>query len=501
MTNAFKEPAAERPRRVWPLAVLIAGMLLVNFALRLPTAQVADWGQFAFYDPGTVLKGDMLLSKGYVPTVDFGYTHGLLSLLYGRIGFAILGRSAAAFLVLTLAAEMVMAWAMGRILVAAGVSGWGIVIFVMALPTAIMPAYLTLTHPLEAMFILLALASQAEGRRGGALALMAACVFVKPSMGYVYGLILVVMILWEGRGNFRRVWRELMPAAVVVIVTFGGLGVWMGVGPVVRTLLPTTGAATYAATGFGFFARSGREFWWPAHPWDDFFTAAGVFLVAAVAGVMGVVWAVRKWRVGVRGEMIFTMGVLHTAFLVGFYGWSGSWSYYSYLPMLGLSLLVTILPLRQVARVGVVMVLAGLFLSSYDQVAGDIYNGWRYKIRNRDTGYLWADADLVREWGELGAVLGGDHALIMTNGCPDPSSLRGVPLELPDAWFPEPGIPTRSEIARVKKQAEGARWVILWWEYRGFDLWNSAKFAGTREEFGEVFRNERFRVLRRVLGR
>ncbi len=40
------------------------------------------------------------------------------------------------------------------------------------------------------------------------------------------------------------------------------------------------------------------------------------------------------------------------------------------------------------------------------------------------------------EWGELGGVLGGDHALIMTNGCPDPSSLGGgARLELPDAWF------------------------------------------------------------------
>ncbi len=68
-------------RSIWKMTGWLLLMVAVNFILRLPTWRSADWGQFAFYDPGTVLKGDMLLSKGYVPTVDFGYTHGLLSLL------------------------------------------------------------------------------------------------------------------------------------------------------------------------------------------------------------------------------------------------------------------------------------------------------------------------------------------------------------------------------------------------------------------------------------
>ena len=70
---------------------------------------------------------------------------------------------------MTLLLEMGMAWGLARILVATGMAAAVAVLLLVlvGLPMAVMPAYLTLTHPLEAMLILLALAAQAEGEALG----------------------------------------------------------------------------------------------------------------------------------------------------------------------------------------------------------------------------------------------------------------------------------------------------------------------------------------------
>jgi hypothetical protein len=494
-------------RRLWPLAGIIAGLLLINFILRLPTSQVADWGQFAFYDPGTVLKGDLMLSKGYIPTVDFGYTHGLLSLLFGHVGFALLGRTPAAFFTLTLATEAVMAWAIARILRATLTTLWPLAIFLLALPMAIMPAYLTLTHPLEAMLILLTLAAQAEGKLPQALALMTACLFVKPSMAYVYGFLLTVLILWHMRSHKRWRIQPFIPACAMLVVLFAGLSQWMGVGPILKTLFPTTGAATYAATGFGFFSADGRAFWLPANPLTDFLTPAAFFLLAAAAIAGGALWALPQLLKtpptdGTSNsrhqacEILFTVGVLHTAFILGFYGWTGSWTYYAYLPILGVTLLVDLLPRRMHARITVTAIVILLF--SHTQLIGNIAGCWHGKTRTEESAGLYAYPAQMQEFQDALRATDAQPTLLMSNGY-----VGNLPsnVSLPDAWFPEPGIPTASEIARVKSQAMQSRCVILWWEYRQFDLWNSAEFSDVRPRFQQIFQNEYFTVLQTAASR
>ena len=499
---------------MWVLTGIFAVALLVSFFLQLPTWRVADWGQFAFYDPGTTLKGDMLLAKGYVPTVDFGYTHGLLSLIYGRVGFAVLGRSPGAWLVLTLVTELVMAWAIARMLVAAGISRKGVLVLLAALPMAIMPAYLTLTHPLEAMLILLGLAAQAEGRRSQALALATVCVFVKPSMAYVYGFVLLVIIVWNIVRHRRvgvverglAIVRQVGPAAVVGVGLFVGLSLYFGTGPVVHTLVPMTGAKTYAATGFGFFRESGRAFWWPGNVVDFFITPAFVFLLAGVASLVGAMWAAwmlirrpvipatqilsrqRAW------EILLTAGILHTAFLVGFYGWTGSWGYYSYLPSLGLMLVAVLLPVRRDLRMTITVLVIVVLAVSNGSLIGTINQAWRGKSRVAEAGNLWVYPAQFAEWQQAVEATRGRKTLVMTNGF-----VPQLPaaVTLPDAWFPEPGIPTASEVTRVKGQVEGSECVIVWWEYRGFDVWNSAELMPLHTEFRPVFSGTWFTVLER----
>ncbi len=488
--------------RLLPLTALIAGILLALFLLQLPTSQVGDWQQFAFYDPGTVLKGDMLLQKGYVPTIDFGYTHGLLSLLFARAGFALLGRSALTFWILTLLCELGIAWGFARMVRALRLSRPAIALLLIGLPMAVMPAYLTLTHPLEALFIVLALAAQSEGKRGQALTLLTVCLFVKPSMAYVYGALLLVIMAGEAARNrrWRDLTRGLFGAAVMAALLLAILTAWIGLRPVENTLLPLTGAKTYAATGFGFFNTSGLALWWK-QPWYVYIgTPVGMVLLAALTGAAGALYAIGRNLTARRPiarpatwEILATVGLLQTAFLLGFYGWTGSWTYYSYLGVWALVLAADELQAR-LHRRWPAITLCVLLALSHTTILVLAFHGWMYKERPRDTGGLWVYSDLWAAWNGTLAQVGDGPTILMTNGW-----VPHLPanIEMPDAWFPEPGIPTGREVARVKAQIARCQNVIVWFEYRRFDLWNSPDLAPERAQFEERYKNDFFTLLSR----
>ena len=99
-------------RRFWMLGAGLAILLLLLQLWQLP--RIAGWTFFSFFDPGTALKGDWLISVGMKPAIDFGYTHGLASLVIAHWGFAVLGRTPAAFLIMTSVMEVLMALAIAR---------------------------------------------------------------------------------------------------------------------------------------------------------------------------------------------------------------------------------------------------------------------------------------------------------------------------------------------------------------------------------------------------
>ncbi len=514
-------------RRSWRLTSLIAAILLASFLFQLPTSLtggVADWQEFAFYDPGTVLKGDMLLAKGYLPTLDFGYTHGLLSLLYGRIGFFLLGRSPWTFFALTLLCEFVIAWAFARIALALRLSQPALIVLLVGLPMALLPAYLTLTHPLEAMFIALALAEQAQGKRHRALWLLTVCLFVKPSMAYVYGALLVAIIL-AGK-NRRNTTRAFGGAALTALLLAAALALWTGPLPVFRPLLPLTGATTYAATGFGFFNTSGRDLWWRQPWWAYIGTPVGMVLLGALTCTLGAPYALlRLFRFPPppapksfppsappsilyagpdinfdtarcrRHEMLATVALLELAFLLGFYGWTGSWTYYSYLLVWAL-----VLATEELVRVrrwtwlpGTVVALLAL---SYCELIGVALNGWTAKDRPPSAGGLWVYPQLWQDWRDALAATRGQPTLLMTNGWPPDLPPNA---QLPDAWFPELGIPTAPEIERVRQQVAHAQYAIRWHAYQNFeDVWTEPRLAAERKRFVPIFQNSHFTVLERM---
>jgi hypothetical protein len=490
MTTSITDPTPRTPRLA---ALLIAGLLL-SFLLQYKTSRVADWALFSFYDPGTTIKGEYLLRQGLIPTIDFGYTHGLLALAYGRLGFAALGLTPHAFLALTLLTEFVMAFALARIFTALQLRWPSIVLFLAAIPIAIMPCYLTLAHPLEAMLILLALADQAEDKHPRALAILTACLFVKPSMAYVYGFLLLLLILHRHWPKHRPILRAILPAAVTLIAVFLALTLWLGPRPVISTLIPITGAATYSKTGFGFFAESGRALWYHRPLWEYLITPVSIFLLATLAATVGAVYALSKIirrPDNPRLQLLFTLGALHTTFLLGFYGWTGSWTYYSYLPILALCILVEILPLKNQRWTVASVLLAGV-LAAHGRLAGSAYVDFMWK-QPAPVG-VYAYSDQLTEFNQLLAATDNRPTLIMSVGW-----LTHLPpnVRLPEAWFPEPGIPTASEIQRVKTQAQHADYILLWNEYRQLDLWNSPDFTDVRAQFEQEQGGHYLTLLRR----
>src|SRR5262249_15250991 len=160
-----------------------------------------------------------LLDDGLVPTRDFGYFYGLLALPIDRAWFAIFGRTPAATAGLTALGSAFLALGLIRFAWAAVPGFWPRVLFVAAVPVALMPLPSPPPlHATEAALLVNALASQARGRLAAALALVTAAVFIKPGLAYFYGLALVLLIL-GGYSGAATTWRDrlrtMIPAAVV----------------------------------------------------------------------------------------------------------------------------------------------------------------------------------------------------------------------------------------------------------------------------------------------
>src|SRR5215468_3624728 len=198
--------------------MVFAFELTALMAVQIPA--VYNFSTFILYDPGSILRADRLLTQGLSPTIDFGYSYGMLSLIYGRLIFALGGRTPAMYLVGTWLMEMLVALGLARF---AARWGWAArALLIVAAAHAVQPVYLALTHPMEAALLIHALADLADGRRARALALTSACVFVKPSLAFALGLVLLISLawrLWRERSNERRHMKSLITALAPAALT------------------------------------------------------------------------------------------------------------------------------------------------------------------------------------------------------------------------------------------------------------------------------------------
>ena len=260
-------------------------ILFMAEALLLALAQLPltlDFNSFVHMDQGANLTVQRLLDRGRVPITDFGYQYGLATLLIGRAWFALFGRTPVAYAGAMVVVDLLIAWGLARCAYALRSGLVGIALFVCTVHATAMCSYINLAHACEAVLICHALAEHASGRRPRALALLTAALFIKPVMAYLYGFLLIVLIVRNVR--LRGLVPSLVPAAITGILLFVTLAVWFGFDVVIQSLLPLRGADSYKQLNYGFFFGVGRRFWLPQPltPRYYIFSPAGHYLVGSV---------------------------------------------------------------------------------------------------------------------------------------------------------------------------------------------------------------------------
>jgi hypothetical protein len=519
----------------WTVFALELTALLL---IQLPA--VYNFQTFVLYDPGATLRADALLAQGLSPTIDFGYSYGMLSLLYGRLLFALGGRTPAMYLFGTWLMELLIALGLARFAIRWGWASRALLI--VAAPHAVHPIYLALTHPMEAALLIHAVADLADGRRARALALTSACVFVKPSLAYALGLVLLIPIAWRswrGRAGeappIKYLIKTFAPAALTVSLCVALIAGYFGWRPLLNSVMPFTGSRSYAALGFGFFGN-GRRFWWPEmNGAGDFIlyyltTPAGFWIAASLSLCALCAATTLGFKAdGAKAndrETLVAVTACHLFFIVALFGWPGSWAYYSYLLVLGVGIGIslfrsgeTLLERRseealkdaeiteqaekshkvfsffrvfsyfrafRVSRFSWgYALLMSLALAGNEQRYRGVSGDWRYSARAAETAMLWADENQRAEWARVVEMARRKRLLFLHNGC---ASQLFPTVQTPPSWFFSPGIQTPVEIAAIRRQIETVDVVVSFNHAAVLDPWTWEEFADLRAQFAATWR-------------
>ena len=483
------------------LIALLLAEVTVLALVQLPLS--LSWDTFAFMDQGANLSVQTLLDRGLVPTVDFGYLYGLLPLLIGRLWFGLFGLTPSAYAAAMLVVDLLIAWGLARCLLAMKAGPTGIALVVVAMPWAALASYINLAHAIEATLICHALAEHALGRRSRALALLTACLFVKPTMAYLYGLLLVLLIVRDGRASgVRGILRELVPSAATALTLLIVCGGWFGVKPVMNSLLPLAGAANYRYMNYGFFRGVGRQFWLPNDVWPTYYlaTPAGHYLLGTIA-LLGAaaVTLVRQARPlsttrTYADEVVICCGIMQLTFLTVFYADFMSWTYYYYILIIGLAGLAA-WGGRFAALVFLIAV-AGLVGDRYE--FSWIKSHWAATRPVVEMAGLWASEEDRSEWHDvLEATKGGRVSVLSTNG-------EGLTTIRPgfapaENMFLSRGIPLPTDLNRKFDQVNSAEFVLVRQNIRNgtlLDRWPEFREALDAREL--ILSSAHYQVYRRL---
>jgi hypothetical protein len=494
-------PAAPAP---WVVALVLGLLAGGVFVLQLP--RFYSWGDFARGDPGSCLQADRLTAEGVRPVVDYPYPYGLLPLAVGRAWFGLLGRTPASYMAAMLVCIGLAVWGLTRVLIALRVGPVGLTMMAVTMPYVVMPSYPNLTHALEAVLICHALAEQAAGRRTRALALTTVCAFVKPSMAYVYGLVLLLWVGWDvvrGREPFRRAaWRVALATGGPALVIGGTLLTAFGWQPLLGTLFPLAAVKNYGALNYGFFG-AGRNFWRPPEATWRYYvgTGAGLWLTASLVLLTAGVAA--AWRQGRRArttppdrrdEIIVTAAVLHVAFVTLFFGHGWSWLFYSFLLFLGVALVIDRhswagLP----RRLALALVLLAALLSHTSQARATVRD---MRERSRDTSVagLWVEQSERDELAAVFADVSGARAFYLSgHGCMD---LLVPELKAPRYWMLVRGFESPYTLGEVRAGLAWAQVVVVPLGEKQHDLTTWPEFAEDLSRFQVSWEGRHYRVLR-----
>ena len=504
--NADTAVSGDTSRRALRLFAIFAAEIVALNILWLPVS--LDFLHFAFCDNGANLTVQFLISRGYLPTIDFGYHYGLMPLLIGKLWFGLFGRSPLAYQALMLACGLLIAGALARVAAHLRFGALGLALMVIALGFAVRVSYPVMAQAVEAVLLSSALAEQAAGRRARALGFACAAVFAKPSMGFVYGALLSalgVIDAYRTNRGLSGLIRFAIPAAATGATLAVVLGALYGPAALVETVSPLGGAANYRALHFGFFSGAGREFWNPSGlSWvyyllgvAGFWLSASVFLIGCGIAAM-IHWTAAPSTPDVaahrRNEIILTCAAVHIAFVVLMFGNRWSWIYYSYFLVAGAAAAADFSPWRR--RISLVLCVLAIL-----SCTGDIYSfhrSWQVRQPDAITAQLWSTAEERDEWtAVLGEARGRRAAILDTKGA---AELMFPEFEAPVSSCVEPAWMNAAEIQRKAAQISGADLVVV---PIGID-WCSGippapEIRAAMSSFAPTFSGRHFVIYRRTI--
>ena len=469
------EPESRRARgsgHALLLCLLLGAETLAYALFRLPTDLGFDAN--AFGDRGDFLSIAYLVAHGSRPAIDFGYHWGLVPILLAQAWFALFGATVQANEAIMVICALMVAIGMARMAAALRLGNLGVALLVVALPFAF-PTF-TLTYALEASLLSNALAEQAAHRRSTALALVTVTCFVNPSMAYLYGLVLLLELLWESRrtdapGGFSIDWRAnfrtVMPAGIAGAMLILILCAVYGPLALAKTILPLAGMAAHRNQASGFFRGVGRDFWYQPQQGLPFylFTVVGFWIAASlwliVAGLraLGRLLSAPHADTRAADELVLTCAILHVTFVTVFFGSEVSWRYYCYILLMG----VAASSIRDLLSARIAIAFVGMALLGNLSHFAQIGDQWRTTSPSLVTAGMWASPEEVQEWEQVQRAVGdnptGNRALVVSAmGC---APLLSARFEPPFANHFTPGELMPDQLARLMRQIDLAQRIVV----------------------------------------
>ncbi|MGE3820872.1 MAG: hypothetical protein AB7I30_15775, partial [Isosphaeraceae bacterium] len=452
--------------------------------------------RYLYNDTGATLVAPRLLARGLRPTLDFGYIYGLLPLELNR--WDPLGRWSIWVCVVGLALGL------ARFVSTAKVGPVGVVLILLATPDLLQSFGIALVQAVEPVLLVHALACQAKGRRPEALAIATVLLFVKPSMAYVYGFLIIISQAFDRPPRWRR---ALWPSLVAGGALTAWLGWRFGPGPLVTTLWPGAGMEVYRENHYGFFFGEGRSFWWiPNGTLRDYLRyevgawIAGTAVLTA-GGAASLDRLIRSKDGSTVDEVVVTCAIMHLSFVTFFYGQRLSWVYYYVVLICGLAAMTG--PGRGRWRSVAVGVVALLTLVGSKAKVEETVRLWREVVPAGQVGLagVMATPGELAEWlkvKELAAERGPAALLARTEGA---AALEPRLFLDPETLYLVPGHPTPSEIQRKADQIARANTVV---RVRpkgdttrgGFERW--PEIAEALKPFLTVWEGEFYEVAQRL---
>jgi hypothetical protein len=514
------------------LFAILALEVLALFVARL--AGTLQFDNFAFADTGSNLTVVYLINHGYRPTIDFAYHYGLLPLMFGRLWFGAFGLTPIACTSTMPVLDILLIWGMVRFAANERVNIAGILIILLTASVTIFPSFINLTHGIEPIFLLHALADQAGGNRRRALVLTTFGVFVKPSMSYFLGFILLSYLFFDcfryRTQPIRAFLTEAYPALLVGVVTGSTLALTFGIVPVMHSILPSAGLTMYRAADFGFFNGAGRLLLSPpGATWSYYFTTiAGPWIAyTAILSMAAITVTIRRGAesresrpIDRTSEVIISCAILNLSFVLFFFGNSFSWIYYFYILVLGLAatgrlgirweILVACLafavPLtkadnrisqslasHQITPRNIVG--STIVANTIPGATGLTYQYWFTTRPTPETAGLWAASSEREEWVQVLAIIRGHRtAMLESAGCADLLFSEFVP---PVTLFLIPGGVGPSDLSRKLQQLGSSSMIVMPRSHRGILKETPEIGAMIHRDFSVVFQGDIFTVFSR----